>query len=94
MATPTATPRNLAEPAGDDAFQDRLTCPPPLEALIAVTMRLGGYETERGMKSKDFFERYSAGEMSDDAETIEWANDYRHFLYLRDAVAELMQNVA
>lgn len=71
-----------------------MTYAAPLDALIAVTIRLGGYETARGMKSKDFFERYSAGEMSDDAETIEWANDYRHFLYLRDAVAELMRNVA
>lgn len=78
----------------DSDMKDPITCPPPLEALIAVAMRLGRYETERGMKSKDFFERYSAGEMSDDAETIEWANDYRHFLYLRDAVAGLMNDAA
>ena len=71
-----------------------LICPTPLDALITVTMRLGGYEIKYGIESKEFFERYSAGEMGDDAEIMEWANDYRHFLFLRDAVSELMQDVA
>ena len=85
---------SVADTDGKDGSPPRLICPTPLDALITVTMRLGGYEIKYGIESKEFFERYTAGETSDDAEIMEWASDYRHFLFLRDVVSELMQDVA
>jgi hypothetical protein len=55
----------------------------PVDALIAVTKRLARYEAEAGLESETFFNRYTHGQAGDDAEAIEWANDYRHFLALR-----------
>lgn len=54
----------------------------PLDALVAVAKRLSRHESEAGMDSEDFYLRYARGEMDDDARSIDWANDYRHFLAL------------
>jgi hypothetical protein len=55
----------------------------PLDALLAIAKRLSRYETETAMDSEDFYARFSKGEIGDDARSIEWANDYRHYLALR-----------
>jgi len=55
----------------------------PLDALVAVTKRLSRFEAEAAISSEDFFARYCQGELGDDACTVDWANDYRHFLALR-----------
>ena len=54
----------------------------PLDALVAVAKRLSKRELQHGMESEDFFAQYMQGEMADDAEFVEWANDYRHCLAL------------
>jgi hypothetical protein len=51
----------------------------PLDALVAVAKRLSLYETQHNMSSEGFFERYSKGQLSDEAIFIEWANDYRQY---------------
>ena len=66
----------------------------PLDALFAVAKRLSRYETEAGMDSEDFFGRYAKGELGDDANTIDWANDYRHFLALRGDLDERLHEAA
>ena len=70
-------------------MQEPMICPPPLDALIDVSIRLGRYEDKYGMKTDVFFDKYNAGEMSDDADMMEWANDYRHFLFLYVEVKKL-----
>lgn len=35
------------------------------------------------MASEEFFNRYTQGQLDDDILFIEWANDYRHYLDIR-----------
>ncbi|MBE9013230.1 hypothetical protein IQ250_23820, partial [Pseudanabaenaceae cyanobacterium LEGE 13415] len=65
-----------------------------LDALIAVTKRLSLYENQHNMNSEEFFDLYSKGQLTDETFFIEWANDYRHFLGLRQDVEKRLQNVA
>jgi hypothetical protein len=66
----------------------------PLDALLAVTRRLSRYEIEAGMSSEDFFVRYCAGQLGDDAGYVEWANDYRHYLAVRGEVERMLHDAA
>ena len=67
--------------------------PSPLDALIAVTKRLGTYESQQQMESEEFFDQYSRGQLSDDVVFVEWANDYRHYLELHKKLEKSPQNV-
>lgn len=58
----------------------------PLDALIAVSKRLSLYENQQGIDSETFIDRYRKGQMCDDAATVEWANDYQHYLALYQEV--------
>ena len=60
----------------------------PIDALIAVTKRLSTYENQQQMDSEEFFDQYSRGQLSDDAVLVDWANDCRHYLQLRQKLAE------
>ncbi len=71
-----------------------ITFDSPLDALVAVAKRLSLYEVEAGMDSADFFARYARGESGDDARSVEWANDYRHFLALHDYLEERLHEAA
>ena len=66
----------------------------PIDALIAVTKRLSLYESQQKMDSEEFFDRYSRGQLSDDAVFVDWANDYRHYLQLRQKLAKSLPDVA
>jgi hypothetical protein len=67
----------------------------PLDALVAVTKRLSAYESLFNVDSETFFIRYSQGEMGDDRLFMNWANDYRHYLALRQELEEeRLQDVA
>ena len=66
----------------------------PIDALIAVTKRLSIHESRQGMDSEEFFDRYSRGQLSDDAVFVDWANDYRHYLQLRQKLTESLPDVA
>jgi hypothetical protein len=66
----------------------------PLDALIAVVKRLSVYENQYRMNSEDFFYQYSQGKLSDDAGSIEWANDYRHYLALHEELERKLNRVA
>jgi hypothetical protein len=45
------------------------------------------------MDSEEFFDQYSRGQLSDDAVFVEWANDYRHYLELRQRLEKSLQDV-
>jgi hypothetical protein len=66
----------------------------PLDALVAVAKRLSVYESEQKMDSEEFFDQYNRGQLADDLMFIEWANDYRHYLDLRQNLEKKLQNVA
>ncbi len=74
--------------------KQRIEYTSPLDALIAVSKRLSLYESQHSMDSEDFFDRYNRGQISDEATFAEWANDYRHFLGLRQDVEKRLQDVA
>jgi len=65
-----------------------------LDALIEITKRLNLLERQHNMASEEFFYRYSQGKMSDDAEFVEWANDYQHYLHLRQELDAKLKHVA
>ncbi len=44
------------------------------------------------MDSEEFFDQYNRGQLSDDAVFVEWANDYRHYLELRQKLEKSLQN--
>ncbi len=66
----------------------------PLDALVEVTKRLSVHEMQEHMDSEEFFHLYSQGRLSDDAEHVEWANDYRHYLSLRQDLENKLKHAA
>ena len=57
-----------------------------VDALVAVSKRLSSYEGRNNMQSEEFFDKFLKGQTGDSEEFIEWANDYRHYLALREEV--------
>lgn len=51
----------------------------PVDALIAITMRLSGYRTS----SEDFFDGFCKGQMEDSADFTEGANDYQYYIAIK-----------
>lgn len=66
----------------------------PLDALIAVSKRLGLYESQQGMDSETFVDLYRKGQMPDDIAFVEWANDYQHYLALHQQVEQVLATPA
>ena len=66
----------------------------PLDALIAITKRLGLNEGKYNIESEEFYYRYQKGEMGDDLEFMEWATDYQDYLNLRREIADRLRDVA
>ena len=60
----------------------------PLDAIIAVVKRLSLYENQHKLDSEEFFHQYRQGKTSDEIEFIEWANDYQHYLALRQEIEQ------
>ncbi|MCR4299772.1 MAG: hypothetical protein NUV75_13675, partial [Gallionella sp.] len=54
-----------------------------LDALASVSKQLSLYENQRGMDSETFFDRYQKGLVGDEAESVEWANAYQHYVALQ-----------
>jgi hypothetical protein len=65
-----------------------------LDALLAVTKRLSLLEARHSMSSEMFCGRYSKGEMGDDEEVIDWANDYQNCLVFRRDLEYRLHNAA
>ena len=54
-----------------------------VDALVAVAKRLSVYEGQYNMMSEEFYDKFIKGQMGDTEDFIEWANNYRHYLDLR-----------
>jgi hypothetical protein len=65
-----------------------------LDALIAIAKRLSRYESQHKMESEDFYQDYNQGMLPDDVIFIEWANDYRHYLALRQELEQRLNYAA
>ena len=66
----------------------------PLDALVAVSKQLSLYEDRHGMDSETFFDRYQKGLVGDDAELVEWANAYRHYVALHQQLESQLRVAA
>lgn len=66
----------------------------PVDALIAVSKRLSRYETHYRLESEEFFNSYKNGQMADETDFVEWANDYQHYLAIRRELEQRLCDVA
>ena len=66
----------------------------PLDALVAVSKQLSLYEDRHGMDSETFFDRHQKGLIGDDAESVEWANAYRHCVALHQQLESQLRVAA
>ena len=66
----------------------------PIDALIDVARRMGGYENRYDMKSERFIGKYQAGEMPCENDFMDWATACRDLRYLRNAVEDRVKDVA
>lgn len=49
-----------------------------MDVLIEIGKPLCLLERQHDMASEEFFYRYNQGKLPDDAECVEWANNYLH----------------
>jgi len=66
----------------------------PVDALVALSKRLNTHEAQYKMTSEDFYDRYTRGELGDERDYIIWANDYEHYLVLKQQIEEHLTDVA
>lgn len=66
----------------------------PLDALVSVTKRLSVFEERYRMSTEDFFYRYSAGEMGDSVDFLEWSNAYEHYMAIRERIEKRLRHAA
>jgi hypothetical protein len=71
-----------------------ITYDSPLDALVSVTKRLSVLEERYRMTSEDFFHRYSAGEMEDSVDFLEWSNAYEHYMAIRERIEKRLRHAA
>jgi len=57
-----------------------------VDALVAVSKRLSAYEGRNQMQSEEFINKFLKGQTEDSEEFVEWANDYQHYIALREVV--------
>jgi len=74
--------------------KQRIEYDSPVDALVTVAKRLSGYEDRYRITSEDFFDKFSKGKMEDSADFVEWANDYQHYMAIRNDVERHLRNVA
>lgn len=63
-----------------------------VDALVAVSKRLSIYEERNKINSEEFFNNYLKGKVGDSEEFVEWANDYQHYLTLREEIVESIRH--
>ena len=74
--------------------KQRETYTSPLDALVALSKRLSLFESRLGMDSETFFDRYQKGLIGDDAESLEWANAYQHYVALHQQLESQLRVAA
>jgi hypothetical protein len=64
----------------------------PVDALVAISKRLSVYEGRYNIESEEFFDRFTNGKTEDSKDFVEWANDYQHYLALRQEIATQLRH--
>ena len=64
----------------------RINYDSPVDALVSISKRLSVYEERYNIESEEFFDRFTKGKTEDSEDFVEWANDYQHYLALRQAI--------
>lgn len=59
------------------------------EWLAHLKPQLQEFETQYGLESADFYQRYERGEMGDDLDFVEWASVYDMFLHSQEQLKTL-----
>ncbi len=74
--------------------KQRIEYDSPVDALVTVAKRLSGYEDRYRITSEEFFDKFSKGKMEDSTDYVEWANDYQHYIVIRNDIERHLRNVA
>ncbi|WP_035382827.1 antitoxin TumA [Ferriphaselus sp. R-1] len=74
--------------------KQRETYTTPLDALVAVSKQLSLYEKQHGLESETFFDRFQKGLIDDDADSVAWANAYRHYVALHQQLESQLRVAA
>lgn len=64
----------------------------PVDALVAITKRLSGYEDRYRITSEEFFDKFCKGQMEDSMDFVEWANDYQHYIAIKLEIERQLQH--
>lgn len=63
----------------------------PVDALVAITKRLSGYEDRYRISSEEFFDKFCKGQMEDSVDFVECANDYQHYIAIKLEIERQLQ---
>ncbi|PIQ07896.1 MAG: hypothetical protein COW71_14655 [Ignavibacteriales bacterium CG18_big_fil_WC_8_21_14_2_50_31_20] len=74
--------------------KQRTTYTSPLDALVNISKRLSLYEKKYNLISENFYYKFTKGELEDDKEIIEWANDYQHYIAIKSDIERTLNSVA
>lgn len=72
----------------------RITYDSIVDAFTSIAKRLSVYEERYQISSEDFYDRFNKGLLGDALDYVEWANDYQHFLALKQELEERLNHVA
>lgn len=65
-----------------------------VDAIIALAKRLHLYEKRYQLSSEDFFNQFHKGQIEDEIDFVEWANDYQNLLALKAEIEERLSYAA
>jgi len=66
----------------------------PVEALVHISKRLAAFETKNKMSSEEFYDKFCKGQTDDSIDNIEWANNYRHYIEIKNDVEQQLKRAA
>ena len=74
--------------------KERIEFDSPVDALVHIAKRLSLFESRYHMTSEEFSKKYLTGGLEDSIDFVEWANDYQHFIAIRQDIEGQLRNVA
>jgi len=64
----------------------------PVDALVSISKLFSVYEGRYNIVSEEFFDRFTKGKTGDTDNFVEWANDYQHYLALRQEIESQLRH--
>jgi hypothetical protein len=78
----------------DTMLKHRILYDSSVDALVALAKRLSIYEERYRLSSEEFYDKFSKGLLEDSLDSVEWSNDYQHFLALKLELEERLSHAA